>query len=95
MYTVSSTLRSTTTKDGTVVLDVEHGLILRCNQTALFILRHLEQGRNKSEIVKTISEEFGAAPELVERDISDFLQTLERYGLLVPAIPRNENSHED
>jgi len=46
------------------------------------ILELLETGSSESEITAVISREFRASPDLVEKDVREFLETLRRRKLI-------------
>jgi len=82
MHKVSDTVRSTHGQDGAIVLDVQHGQMFNVNLVGSRILELLERGTAEAEIVNVISREFNAAPELVQSDVKEFLETLEGYKLI-------------
>lgn len=82
MHRVSDTVRSTHGQDGAIVLDVQQGQMFNVNLVGSRILELLEHGTAESEIVNVISREFNAAPELVQSDVREFLETLEGYKLI-------------
>jgi hypothetical protein len=82
MYRVSDTVRSTHNQDGAIVLDIKQGVMLRLNVTAGLIFERLQQGKTQSQIVDTISQEFGISHEIAEVDVSEFLKSLEQHRLV-------------
>ena len=82
MHKVCDTVRSTHGQDGAIVLDVQHGQMFNVNLVGSRILELLERGTAEAEIVNVISREFNAAPELVQSDVKEFLETLEGYKLI-------------
>lgn len=82
MYRVPNGVRSTQSQDGAIVLDIQRGRVFRLNVTGALIYARLQQGHSHTEIVKAITEEMGVAQETAEKDVSDFVQTLEQRHLL-------------
>ena len=82
MHRVSDTVRSTHGQDGAIVLDVQQGQMFNVNLVGSRILELLESGSTESEIVGVISREFHAAPDVVEADVREFLETLTSYSLV-------------
>ena len=56
MYKVSSGLRSTQNQDGTIVLDIERGRILRLNPTGSVIFECLQLENSVPQIIDRISQ---------------------------------------
>jgi len=82
MYKVSEGIRSTHGQDGAIVLDIRQGQMFNLNLVGSKILELLETGSSESEIAAVISREFRAAPDLVEKDVREFLETLRRRKLI-------------
>jgi hypothetical protein len=82
MHKVSDAVRSTHGRDGAIVLDVRQGQMFNLNLVGSRILELLEGGSTESEIVDIVSREFRAAPDLVERDLREFLETLRSHKLI-------------
>jgi len=82
MYRISDNVRSTYSEDGAIVLDVHQGRVFRLNATASLVLSAVQQGNTESQIVRDMSEEFGAPAEVVESDVSELLNALERFGVI-------------
>jgi PqqD family protein of HPr-rel-A system len=82
MYKVSEVVRSTHGQDGGVVFDIRSGRILRLNPVGSVIFQRLERGQAESQIVEEISHDFNICQTAVQKDISEFLQSLEQLGLV-------------
>ena len=54
----------------------------KLNETAKEILDLLKEGKNKDEIIKTLSKEYGVDEKELFIDVSDFLSKLKIYGLV-------------
>ncbi len=64
------------------IFDPETGNSYTVNQTGLFIIKLLKEGKNEDEIVRAITEEFEVGEEVAQRDLVDFLEQLRVYGLM-------------
>ena len=82
MYRVSARVRSTRNQDGTIVLDIPHGRILRLNTTASLIFENLQQERTESQIIDTLVREFNISQEIARTDVRQFLESLDQHGLV-------------
>jgi hypothetical protein len=82
MYQVSDGLRSTRNHDGAVVLDIPHGQILHLNPTGFLILTRLQQGQTEMQIIHEIGCHFGVPIEIVQTDVTEFMEALKRHKLL-------------
>lgn len=59
-----------------VLLSMESGYLYRCNHTAVAMLGLLEQKATFGEIVTHLSNQFGAEPEQVRRDVLPLVDSL-------------------
>lgn len=82
MYKVCDAVRSTHSRDGAVVLDVQQGKIFTLNLVGSKILQLLVRGYTEDVITAEISRDFGAQQEVVRADLKEFLQMLTRHGLI-------------
>ena len=82
MYKLSDTVRSTHSRDGAIVLDVQQGQMFNINFVGSRILELLRNGSTQSRIVDEISREFGVSRDLVEIDVREFLHTLKKCHLV-------------
>ena len=64
------------------VFDPLTGDSFTVNQTGLFILKKLKEGKKGEEILQEMVEEFEVSPEEAERDLIDFIEKLRSYRLL-------------
>ena len=76
MYRLSPTLRTTSSEEGGVVLDIAQGRMFELNPIATRMVRYLGEGRTKEEIFDTISREFETSRETVSSDFQQFLEIL-------------------
>ncbi len=65
--------------------DSETGATYTLNRCGRLVLQKMQQGEYRAQIASTLSEQFGIAQGLAERDLADFLQQMESLGL-VPNI---------
>jgi hypothetical protein len=85
MYRVSDTVRSTHGQDGAVLLDVRQGQMFNLNFVGSRILKLVETGSTRPEIVDEIVREFGVSRHLAENDVENFLETLTKHHLIESA----------
>ncbi len=64
------------------IFDPETGSSFTVNQTGLFILKLLKEGKSQEEIVEALTENFEVTKEEAARDLIDFLEQLRLNGLL-------------
>jgi hypothetical protein len=79
---LSEELRISYHKDGAVVLDIRSGKLLSANTVGARILRLLQEGSDRDEIVGRISQEFAEPAERVQGDVEQFLGRLKSRGML-------------
>ena len=82
MYDISAGVRSTRNEDGGIVLDIDHGQMLRLNAARALILDSLGNGWAESEIAWEIARQYAISEETASTDIREFLQTLEDHKLV-------------
>ena len=82
MYRVSTTVRSAQNQDGTLVLDIERGRILRLNVTGSLIFQRLQHSQTEPQIIDGITREFHISREIARRDVGEFLKSMEQVGLV-------------
>ncbi len=58
------------------------GISFQMNDTAKKIIELIKEGKNKEDIVKILSDEFGVSWQDVYIDVEDFFQKLKVYGLI-------------
>lgn len=75
-------IRRVSSADGSIVLDLRRGAMFRVNPLGSRILDLLDKGASLLEVTEAISREFRVAPDVVRADVSDFLDSLERHGVL-------------
>lgn len=82
MFKVSGDIRSTSSEDGAVLLDVHRGRILGLNPMGSRIFTMLERGVDQNQIAGEISDEFGVDAGQVRNDVLDFIQNLQEHNVL-------------
>jgi hypothetical protein len=87
MVQVSEHVRKTHSPDGGVVLDILHGQMFRLNFVGSRILQLLEQQVTPTLIAQKIAATFGISAEIAERDVREFLETLEKHHLIETHTP--------
>lgn len=64
------------------MLDLRRGSMFRVNPLGSRILDLLERGEPVPRIAEQIGAEFGVALEVVQADLKEFLDSLDRHGVL-------------
>jgi hypothetical protein len=82
MFKVSGAVRSTTTDDGAVLLDIHRGKILGLNPMGSRVFEMLQGGLDQNQIAAEISNAFGVDADQVRDDILDFIRILEEHNIL-------------
>jgi hypothetical protein len=79
---IAEGVRSTHNPDGAVVLDIHQGQMFTLNVVGSKILAMLERGCPETQMVEEISGKFRIRRDIVERDVREFLECLEKHRLL-------------
>jgi hypothetical protein len=82
MFKISGAIRSISTEDGAVLLDIHRGRILGLNRMGSRVFKMLEGGVDQNQIAGEISNEFGVAAGQVRNDVLDFIRTLQEHNVL-------------
>jgi hypothetical protein len=82
MFRVSEHVRKTSSKDGGIILDVKHGQMFGLNIVGSRIIELLEQRHTPTQIAQDIASSFGVATEIADRDVHEFLKTLEQLHVI-------------
>ena len=72
-------LRTIVNEDGAAVLDTKRGTISTLNVTGGFIWQALARGEGEETIVASLARETGQSPGIIERDVRDFVASLEAW----------------
>jgi Coenzyme PQQ synthesis protein D (PqqD) len=79
---IAEGVRSTHDRDGAVVLDIHQGQMFTLNLVGSNILEMLERGYPETQMVEEITRKFRIRPDIVERDVREFLECLEKHRLI-------------
>jgi hypothetical protein len=82
MFTISGTIRSASTPDGAVLLDVQQGRILSLNRMGSRVFEMLRGGLDENQIAGEISKDFGVDADYARTDVLDFIRTLREHNVL-------------
>ena len=82
MLKIAEGVRSTHGRDGSVVLDIHHGQMFTLNIVGSKIIELLERGRSEAQIVESIAESFQIGRDIIERDVREFLECLQKHRLV-------------
>ena len=88
MTPLAKNIRRVSSADGGIVLDVRRGTMFQINPLGAKVLDLLDQGESFPNIANLLSAEFGVALDVVQADVNEFLDSLERHGVLDPRGPR-------
>ncbi len=64
------------------IFDPLTGESFTVNQTGLFILKRLKEGKKERDIIEEITDTFDVSKEEAERDLTDFIEKLRSYRLI-------------
>jgi hypothetical protein len=81
-YRVSPAGRISLNPEGAVFLHVETGIVFKANRVGARIWQGVLEGHSPEAIVREVSRDFAAPPELVAQDTREFLSELQRAGFL-------------
>jgi hypothetical protein len=82
MARVCEHVRKTHSQDGGIVLDVKHGRMFGLNFVGSKILELLERQTTPTLIAQEIARIYGVSVEIADRDVREFLETLEKHRLI-------------
>lgn len=82
MFRISGAIRSTSTRDGAVLLDIQQGRILSLNRMGSRVFEMLRGGLDEDQIAGEISNDFGVDAGSVRADVLDFIRTLREHNVL-------------
>ena len=83
MYKISGSIRSASTPDGAVLLDVQQGRILSLNSMGSRIFEMLRGGLDENQIADEISRDCGVDADYARVDILNFIRTLQEHKVLL------------
>jgi Coenzyme PQQ synthesis protein D (PqqD) len=79
---VASNVRAMVSSEGGALRDNKRGGTFGLNPVGARIWQFLQQGLSREEIVARIAEQFQMSPEIVGKDVDDFLSALEAHALV-------------
>jgi hypothetical protein len=82
MFTISGAIRSASTPDGAVLLDVRQGRILSLNSMGSRVFEMLRGGLDENQIAGEISKDFGVDADYARTDVLDFIRTLQEHNVI-------------
>jgi len=82
MFSISPLVRLTKSRDGGVLLDIEHGAMFSLNPVGTRIIELLQQQQSHASLVGQVSREFNISEAVVEADVLEFLSVLRQQQLL-------------
>ena len=82
MLKISAAIRSASTPDGAVLLDVQQGRILSLNSMGSRVFEMLRGGLDENQIADEIGRDFGVDADYARIDILDFIRTLQEQNVL-------------
>lgn len=78
-------LLQTTLDNEVVLMSIERGSYFGLEGTAQRIWQMLEQPMTKDQLVKSLCQQYDAQPEVIDRDVQQFLQKMLDNAVLVLA----------
>jgi 6-phosphogluconate dehydrogenase (decarboxylating) len=82
MSVIAPNIHSVVDRDGAVILDVEHDLMVTLNSTGAYVWEKLRQGRIIDEIISDLATDSDTDIATVDRDVRAFMDQLTREKLL-------------
>lgn len=83
-FLVKPTVHAVTDQDDLVLVDLENEVFYGTDLVGLRIWDGLAGGHSYAQILQTITLEFDAEPETLQRDVADFIEMLLVKGLIEP-----------
>jgi hypothetical protein len=83
MVKIRDGIRTATTEDGCVLLDIRENQILTTNLVGSQILELIKKGFEENEIKAEISRLYGLSIDVAATDVREFLQSLKERGIIV------------
>jgi len=79
----NSDILETTLDNEVVLMSIEHGCYFGLENTAKRIWQLLETPLSLAQLQEALGNEFEAPPEVIERDVADFLSKMLNNGLVI------------
>jgi len=87
MGLVSEGIRSTSTSDGKVLLDIHSGKMFSINAVGSKILELLEARQNEEFIAGELSRIYGMPIEVTRLDVCEFTEALRKHRIVQAHVP--------
>jgi hypothetical protein len=85
-FHIPGSVKEIENQDGAVLLDIDQGVCFSLTPVASRIWQLLKAHCELEQIADTIAAEFTAPRDMVERDISEFLDSLHHHRLLLDGV---------
>jgi Coenzyme PQQ synthesis protein D (PqqD) len=82
MTPLAKNIRRVSSADGGILLDIGRGTMFRLNPLGSRVLDLLDTEQSLPKIIGQISAEFDVARDVVQTDVQDFLNALQRHCIL-------------
>ena len=82
VYRLKDSFRFSTFEDGGVVFDLESRACHEINRSAAQIISHLNGEKSLRGLIDEVSSEYASPPEVIEKDLIDFVENLFKKGWL-------------
>jgi hypothetical protein len=82
MANTADTIRSTQTRDGRILLDVQQGQMYSVNAVGSRILELIELGWHEQHIIDELSRAYSVEIKAVETDVREFVAALHKHRIL-------------
>jgi len=79
---IAEGVRATHDADGGIILDIHHGHMFTLNIVGSQILGMLKLSWPELKIIDEISSRYGIRSDIVERDVREFLECLQKHNLV-------------
>jgi hypothetical protein len=83
-WRIAAHARGSATRDGLALLDVKGGKVVTANAIGARIWTLVDEGCDLAAILAAISAETGTGEDMIRQDITDFLASLVKKGLIEP-----------
>jgi hypothetical protein len=81
---ISEHIRTTTTQDGAVLMNIKGGQMITLNPTGSIIWQQLRNGRSREQIAERLTSDFGIGRDQALADVNEFVGQLEAQHLIEP-----------
>lgn len=86
MPNTTTSIRSTQTQDGRILLDIQQGKLFSVNAVGSTILGLIESGWDEPRITAEISRAYQIAVEVIREDVHEFIRSLHQHHILAPDV---------